>query len=89
VNGPFAALLFAVAYGWGLLLSVFALLLHQLIASRPFPSRDLPRMLACAVLENMGYRQLTVAWRLRGMWKYARGRRDWGVMTRRGFGTTS
>jgi cellulose synthase/poly-beta-1,6-N-acetylglucosamine synthase-like glycosyltransferase len=89
VNGPFAVLFFAVAYGWGVLLSVFALLLHQFIASRPFPARDVPKLLAYAVLENMGYRQLTVVWRLRGMWKYARGRRDWGVMTRSGFGTAT
>ena len=89
VDGPFAALFFVVAYGWGLLLSGFALLLHQLIASRPFPARDLPRLLGCAVLENLGYRQLTVAWRIRGMWRFTRGRRDWGVMTRRGFGTST
>ena len=35
--------------------------------------------------ETFGYRQLTVIWRLRGLVKYLRGRREWGVMTRSGF----
>ena len=38
-----------------------------------------------ALLENMGYRQLTVYWRLRGLWKFIRGRKDWGAMERKGF----
>ena len=38
-----------------------------------------------AVLESLGYRQLTVYWRLRGLVKYLRRRKDWGVMTRTGF----
>jgi hypothetical protein len=36
------------------------------------------------MLENLGYRQRTVIWRLRGIWKYLRGRKDWGAMERRG-----
>jgi hypothetical protein len=38
-----------------------------------------------ALLENLGYRQLTVLWRLQGLVKYLRGRREWGAMERRGF----
>jgi hypothetical protein len=38
-----------------------------------------------AVLESLGYRQLTAYWRLRGLVKFLRGRTDWGVMTRTGF----
>jgi hypothetical protein len=36
-------------------------------------------------LENLGYRQMTVYWRLRGLWKFLRGRKDWGAMERKGF----
>jgi len=38
-----------------------------------------------AVLENLGYRQLTVWWRLRGVLSYLRGKKAWGKMTRTGF----
>ena len=41
---------------------------------------------AAAVFENLGYRQMTVAWRLEGWWASLRGRQQvWGVMTRQGF----
>jgi hypothetical protein len=36
-------------------------------------------------MENLGYRQLTVYWRLRGFWNFLRGRKDWGKMERKGF----
>ena len=44
------------------------------------------RVVLClwALLENLGYRQLTVVWRLKGLLKYLRGKKDWGVMERRG-----
>ena len=41
-------------------------------------------LFAWALVENCGYRQLTVAWRPRGMWKYLRGRTEWGTMERKG-----
>ena len=42
-------------------------------------------LLPWAVVESLGYGQLTVFWRLRGMLGFLRGRKDGGVMTRRGF----
>ncbi|WP_244666536.1 hypothetical protein [Myceligenerans indicum] len=52
--------------------------------------RDLAVMMAAAVLENLGYRQLTVWWRLQGWWSSLRGERQvWGVMHRTGFGQGS
>lgn len=35
--------------------------------------------------ESLGYRQLTVAWRARGLVRYMRRKRDWGKMDRAGF----
>jgi hypothetical protein len=40
-----------------------------------------------ALIESLGYRQLTVVWRVRGIGKFLRKRTDWGTMQRRGFGT--
>jgi len=42
-----------------------------------------------AVLENLGYRQLTVWWRLRGIASYIRGKKSWGKMRRKGFASAA
>jgi cellulose synthase/poly-beta-1,6-N-acetylglucosamine synthase-like glycosyltransferase len=85
VNLPFAALFLLTAYGWGLLLTLSSLLLHQVTTEQPFIVGDLPALVGWSLVENLGYRQLTVVWRLRGWWRYLRGRRDWGTMSRVGF----
>lgn len=87
VDGSFAAMFFLVAYGIGLLLNVFTLLLEEHGLRRYERVDDRLRMLPWAVLESLGYRQLTVIWRLRGLIRFLRGRTDWGSMTRRGFAT--
>jgi len=51
--------------------------------------RDRLWLLLWALLENLGYRQLTVFWRLRGLFKCWRGRTEWGTMERRGFATAA
>lgn len=84
VNVHFAILYFLVAYGFGVILSLLTLLLEELSFQRYPAVRDRLLLIAWAVLENVGYRQLTVVWRLRGIWKYLRGRTDWGAMERRG-----
>jgi cellulose synthase/poly-beta-1,6-N-acetylglucosamine synthase-like glycosyltransferase len=87
VDRTFAILFFALAVGIGLVLSVATLLLDQASFMRYRKPADLGWLLLWAVVENVGYRQLTVYWRLRGLVKYLRGRSDWGAMTRKGFAT--
>jgi cellulose synthase/poly-beta-1,6-N-acetylglucosamine synthase-like glycosyltransferase len=87
VDRTFAILFFALAVGIGLVLSVATLLLDQASFLRYKKPGDLAWLLWWAVVENVGYRQLTVYWRLRGLVKYLRGRSDWGAMTRKGFAT--
>jgi cellulose synthase/poly-beta-1,6-N-acetylglucosamine synthase-like glycosyltransferase len=89
VSVPYAVGFFALAYGWGLLLSAFAVMLHQWSSGDPFPARDLPHLTGYVLAENFGYRQLAVVWRLIGMWQFLRGRSDWGAMVRVGFGAGS
>jgi cellulose synthase/poly-beta-1,6-N-acetylglucosamine synthase-like glycosyltransferase len=86
VNAPFAILFFLVAYGYGVLLTLATLLLDQLSFHRYIPHRDRLLLLWYAVIENFGYRQITVLWRLRGLIGYVRGRKEWGAMERRGIG---
>jgi cellulose synthase/poly-beta-1,6-N-acetylglucosamine synthase-like glycosyltransferase len=85
LNTSFAGLFFLVAYGIGAMLSTYALLLEEWSFSRYTRFGDRLRLLMFLVFESFGYRQLSVLWRLRGLWKFIRGRTDWGRMERRGF----
>lgn len=85
VDGSFALLFFLVAYGFGILLSCLTLVLDELSFQRYTRIADRLSLLPWAILESLGYRQLTAYWRLRGLVKFMRGSTDWGVMTRTGF----
>jgi cellulose synthase/poly-beta-1,6-N-acetylglucosamine synthase-like glycosyltransferase len=83
---PTFALLFAlIAYGWGILLSVVALVLEDYGPTRYPQPRDKALLTLWALCEHLGYRQFTIVWRLRGLVSYLRRRTDWGAMPRRGF----
>jgi cellulose synthase/poly-beta-1,6-N-acetylglucosamine synthase-like glycosyltransferase len=78
------------AYGFGLLVSLAALAIEEFSFHRYVRWRDLVIVVAAAVAENLGYRQLTAWWRLQGWWAAVRGRKQvWGVMTRQGFGSAT
>ena len=85
VDLPFAFAFFLFAYGYGAMLSMIAILLDTIAAAHPPGRRDILLLAAWAVLEPVGYRQLTVVWRLRGIVRALQGHSDWGVMTRTGF----
>ncbi len=85
VDWNFAALFYLTAYGLGTALTAFTLILEDLSFHRYETFRDRALLFWWALLENLGYRQLTVYWRLRGLWKFLRGRKDWGAMERKGF----
>ncbi len=42
-------------------------------------------LLLWVLLENLGYRQLSVVWRLRDLVRYLCGGKGWGAMEREGF----
>jgi hypothetical protein len=44
-------------------------------------------LIVYATLENFGYRQRTVWWRLKAFWSVFRQKQAWGEMTRKGFET--
>ena len=75
-----------VAVMLGVLLSVAALALEEFSFRRHRQGREALRLVVYAVIENFGYRQLTDAWRLLGIWDFARRREGWGDMKRKGFG---
>ena len=81
----FALLFFLCAYGLAMVLTVATLALEEITYRRYRRMSDRLVLLGWAFLEPLGYRQLTVVWRLRGIARYLRGTTDWGVMTRKGF----
>ncbi len=88
VDTSFMLLFLTVSLIFGVLLSVATLALEE-ISFSVYPNwRDLLRMTMFGIIENFGYRQLTLYWRLRGMVNYFRGVQAWGAMSRRGFGAS-
>ena len=86
VNVSFALLFVLVAWGYGMLLSIWAVVLEEVSFRRYRRFVDLFRMLLFASLENFGYRQMTVWWRLKAFRNVAKGVHVWGDMARKGFG---
>jgi cellulose synthase/poly-beta-1,6-N-acetylglucosamine synthase-like glycosyltransferase len=87
VDLDFAWRFLLVAYGYAVLVSFIALAVEEVSFHRYHRWRDLAAVLAAALLENLGYRQLTAFWRLQGTWAVLRRRAPvWGTMPRQGFG---
>jgi cellulose synthase/poly-beta-1,6-N-acetylglucosamine synthase-like glycosyltransferase len=86
-----------VSLGYGVLVNVLAVLvgtwrfrygLADRLQRRLLPfsrRREVLILLLYAVLENFGYRQLTIYWRLRGLWDAWRGKTGWEKFARVGF----
>ncbi len=85
VNVEILAIFFVVAIIYGMLFSVGAVLLEEISFHRYPRARDLFKLITYAVIENFGYRQMTVFWRIKGVWDYFRGVKSWGQMQRTGF----
>lgn len=83
---PWLLAFLAVTFTFGIFISALTLILEE-VQLRRFPrSRELAVLAVIAVVENLGYRQLSNFWRLRGWWQFVRREQGWGAMTRKGFG---
>lgn len=83
VHWPIFLLFMLATLNLGLLLSTFALVADSLsfqVLARP---RDVFTLFGYAVMENLGYRQLTVWWRVVSVFEWlAKRQAAWGTMTR-------
>lgn len=86
VDAQFAFLFLAVAVGYGMLLSLWAIVLEELSFRRYKRRSDFFRLLGFAIIEGIGYRQLTVLFRMLGYIRFFRGVETWGRMPREGIG---
>jgi cellulose synthase/poly-beta-1,6-N-acetylglucosamine synthase-like glycosyltransferase len=97
ISYPYLVAYLLASLGYGILVNLFAVLVgawrfrygladrlqrHLLPFSR---KREVFILLLYAVLENFGYRQLTLYWRLRGLWDAWRGKTGWEKFARVGF----
>ena len=80
-----ALVFFLVSVGFGVLLSLSALLLEELTVRRYRDPADVGRLFLAAVVENFGLRQLLTVWRTKAIVDVIRGDRSWGDVERRGF----
>ncbi|MCO4763426.1 MAG: glycosyltransferase family 2 protein [Myxococcales bacterium] len=85
VDVAFMSLFLLVAFILGINVSLGAVLLEEMTYAALPTWRGLGRTVWLAVLENLGYRQLSVMWRVRAFWDYYRGNQQWGAMVRKGF----
>ena len=80
----FALLFFLAAYGLGVVMNALTVLLDEMSFQRYDRMGQRFALMALSLVDSLGYRQLTVAWRVRGLLSFLRGRREWGLMERRG-----
>ncbi len=85
VSYPFMAAFFAVALIFGIALSIFSVAMEELTFRRYPKMSDLFQLFALSFIENFGYRQLNIYWRIHGMFSAFRKVKGWGQMERKGF----
>ena len=85
VNSSFALLFLLVAWRYGMVLSIAAVVLDEINFRRYSRGGDLVKLLFYTTLETFGYRQCTVFWRLRAFVTVWTHRHIWCEMTRKGF----
>jgi hypothetical protein len=82
---PFFLAFLVVSVLLGFLISVAALSLEEFSFRRHPSGREVARLVWLAAVENLGYRQLTAAWRVQAFCQLLLGRTTgWGDMQRRG-----
>lgn len=70
-------------YGW--ILSLGALIIEEITFKKYKSLKDYFKLFIGVLLEQFGYHQINLYWRLKGMWNYCLGKKSWGEMTRSGF----
>jgi len=87
ISVPYMLAFFSVAFVFGIALSISSVALEELTFRRYPRMRDLFQLFGLAILENFGYRQLTIYWRIHGLISAMRNVKGWGQMERKGFKT--
>lgn len=73
----------AVVYGW--ILTFGAVIIEEFTFNKYKKPLDIVKLAIGCIFEQIGYRQLNLYWRVRGMWRHLWGKKAWGEMRRTGF----
>lgn len=89
VSSSYLVAFLMVAIVFGFALSIFSIALEELTFRRYPKFTDLLKLFLLAIVENIGYRQLTIYWRIHGFISALRKVEGWGKMERKGFATNT
>lgn len=85
ITPAIAIVFFIVSIGFGLILSLSAIVLAELTTRRYPEVRDILWLFVISVVENLGLRQLITVWRAQGLIDGLRRKQGWGAMERTRF----
>lgn len=86
INWPFALVFLSAAVLFGMILSISSILCEEFTYRRYPKLKDIMLMIVFAFVENFGFRQVHMWWRLKGIVDFLKGNKSWGEMTRKGLG---
>ena len=85
LNPEYMLLFFLIGIFYGMLMTLCALLLEEIFYRKRSSISEFVLLFFMGVIETFGYRQVTLFWRLKGIWMHYRGAPSvWGEMKRGG-----
>jgi cellulose synthase/poly-beta-1,6-N-acetylglucosamine synthase-like glycosyltransferase len=87
LNWKYCGIMITVSVSFGIAVTLLAVLLNDVTSRRYMRGPDLVLLVAAAILENFGYRQVNSWWGCVGTWQSMTGKGGWGVMKRQAFKT--
>ena len=84
LSRQFFLLFLLYGYAFATLISIGSVLLEEMTYRRYSNWREVARLLLYCLFEHFPYRQMTLIWRLQGIWQYLRGDFTWREMKRAG-----
>jgi len=86
ITTPFFIIYFIIlTIVFGAILSLFCITLEQISFRKYTSTKDIAKYVLYSLLENIGYRQMHVWWRIKGFWKLITSDVKWGEIGRKGF----
>ncbi len=76
-------LLASMVYGW--ILTFGAVVIEEFTFCKYKKLEDYLKLCAGTILEQLGFRQIHLYWRIRGIYRFIKGKHAWGAMKRTGF----
>jgi cellulose synthase/poly-beta-1,6-N-acetylglucosamine synthase-like glycosyltransferase len=85
LNWEYSAMMIAVSVLFGAAVTLLAVLLSDVTSRQYVQGRDLALLIAVAIVESFGYRQLNALWGCVGTFQAMTGKGGWGSMKRQAF----